>query len=70
MDELNNEIEPVVEQPVAPKKKTKVEPKLSEQDKKIIDLVNAGFNVNQIGSMMGVHTHIVREVIERENAKL
>ena len=36
-----------------------------DKDEKIIELVNGGFNINQIGSMLGVHTHYIKELIAK-----
>lgn len=40
-------------------------PKVKTLDDKIVDLVNAGFNVNQIGSMLATHTTYIKEVIAK-----
>jgi len=42
-----------------------VEKKVKTLDDKIVDLVNAGFNVNQIGSMLATHTTYIKEVIAK-----
>lgn len=34
-------------------------------DSKVIELANNGFNVNQIASMLALHSHIVKEILER-----
>ena len=41
-------------------------PKVPEQDQKIIDLANGGFNVNQIGSMLGIHTHYIKDLLAKK----
>ena len=45
-------------------------PKATDKDNKIIDLYDSGFNINQIGSMLAVHTQYVKELIKKENEKL
>lgn len=41
-------------------------PTVPEQDQKIIDLANGGFNVNQIGSMLGIHTHYIKDLLAKK----
>jgi len=43
-----------------------VTPKEPTLDDKIIDLLNGGFNVNQIGSMLGIHTEYIKQLINEK----
>jgi len=45
-------------------------PKAPDKDTKIIELYDDGFNINQIGAMLTVHTQYVKDLIKRENEKL
>ena len=63
MEELN-------EQPAPKKVKKVVAPEYTDDQLKIIELANRGFNINQIGSMLHIHTHIIREFLDKENEKL
>lgn len=40
-------------------------PKVKTMDEKVIDLANSGFNVNQIASMLALHSHVVKEILEK-----
>lgn len=42
-----------------------VEKKVKTLDDKIIDLANAGFNVNQIGSMLATHTTYIKDLLSK-----
>ncbi len=46
--------------------------KLRAPDKKdkIIELYDSGFNINQIGAMLAVHTVYVKDVINKANEEL
>jgi len=39
-------------------------PKEKTMDEKIFELYNQGFNINQIGSMLYVHTQYIKQLIE------
>ena len=45
-------------------------PKAPEQVDKIIELSDSGFNVNQIASMLGLHSQFVKETITKANENL
>ena len=38
-------------------------PKATDKDDKIKELASAGFNINQIGSMLAVHTEYIKSVL-------
>lgn len=44
----------------------KVKLKTPDYDDRIIELVNGGFNVNQIGSMLGIHTEYIKQLINEK----
>ena len=47
-------------------KKTKTsKPAMSDQDRKIVELANRGFDVNRIAAMLMVNSNKVREVIKK-----
>jgi len=39
-------------------------PKKPTVEQKVIDLSNSGFNINQIASMLALHSHVVKEILE------
>jgi len=41
-------------------------PTAPEKDAKIIEMWNSGFNVNQIGSMLAVHTQYINELLKKQ----
>jgi hypothetical protein len=62
-----NKTQKVVEKKIA-KKVSK--PVVKKTEDKIIELHDGGFNINQIGSMLAVHTQYVKTVIQEANEKL
>lgn len=49
-----------------PKTKKKSKPKMNELDWKIFDLLSAGYNVNQIASMLAIHSQYVKQMIDEK----
>lgn len=50
-----------------PKKAVKkVEDRVVNIDTRIIELYNSGFNVNQIGSMLHVHTQYIKDLLDKQ----
>ena len=47
------------------KKTTSTKPAMSDQDRKIVELANRGFDVNRIAAMLMVNSNKVREVIQK-----
>lgn len=45
-------------------------PKAPEQVDKILELADAGFNVNQIASMLALHSQFVKQTIDKANENL
>ena len=45
-------------------------PRATEQVDKILELSDGGFNVNQIASMLAVHSQFVKETINKANENL
>jgi len=66
MEDKNN-IEIIKEVKKKPTKKVEAK---DDRVAEIIGLSDSGFNINQIGSMLAIHTSYIKEVIEKENAKL
>ena len=42
-------------------------PKATDKVDKIIELADAGFNVNQIASMLALHSQFVKQTIDKAN---
>ena len=45
-------------------------PRATEQVDKVIELANGGYNVNQIASMLALHSQFVKETINKANENL
>jgi len=66
MEENKPKRERIAPTPVAKSAK----PKAPEQVDKIISMADGGFNVNQIASMLGLHSQFVKQVIDKANENL
>lgn len=64
---MENENQKIVEKKAS---KRVSKPVVKTTEDKIIDLSNGGFNVNQIASMLKVHSQYVKTVIQEANEKL
>lgn len=58
-----NEVEP--QGSTKPKKTKASKPAMSDQDRKIVELANRGFDVNRIAAMLMVNSNKVKEVIKK-----
>jgi|32_taG_2_1085360.scaffolds.fasta_scaffold291973_2 hypothetical protein len=45
---------------------TKAKVRTPDKNDRILELASAGFNVNQIGSMLGVHTQYIKELLAKQ----
>ena len=65
MEENKPKRERIKAQPVVSRKL-----RAPDKNDKIIELYDSGFNINQIGSMLAVHTVYVKDVINKADEKL
>lgn len=65
MEENKPKRERIKAKPVASRKL-----RATDKNDKIIELHDSGFNINQIGSMLALHTHYVKDVIKKADEKL
>jgi len=63
--EENKEPKKRIKKPVG-KPMTKAKVRTPDKNDRILELANAGFNINQIGSMLGVHTQYIKDLLSKQ----
>ena len=66
-EDMEMDVQPTKRKRISQKPMTSSrKPTSLDKNDKILELAASGFNVNQIGSMLGVHTQYIKELLAKQ----